>query len=68
MLSQEEKNRINSLSYETLFRLVRFAPVGDARFQGELGEYTFGRFNKMREIVGPAEHTATSKRIEWERP
>jgi len=68
MISQKEKTAVDALSYEQLLTIVRFAPVGDVRFQGELGKYTLDRMSELREKVGPAEHTATSKRIGWDKP
>lgn len=63
-LTPENKQRIDSLSYEHLLRRWRFAPVGDPWFQGETGEYWGKRMAEMRDEPGGHErHVAASKSI-----
>ena len=38
-LTEENKNYIDSLSYESLLHKWRFAPIGDPMFQDETGKY-----------------------------
>ena len=66
-LTPENKAHIDSLSYTRLLSKWRFAPSGDPWFQGETGKYWGQRMKEKRDDVGPAEHTATSKRIGWDR-
>ena len=66
-LTEENRNHIDSLSYEQLLRHWRFAYVGDPWFQGETGEYWGERMSKLRsQPGGNAHHVACSKAIGWE--
>jgi|ETNvirnome_2_130_1030620.scaffolds.fasta_scaffold00173_3 hypothetical protein len=68
-LTEENKNHIDSLSYEQLLRKWRFAPVGDPMFQNETGEYWGERMTELRsEPDGNARHVAASKFIGWPSP
>jgi hypothetical protein len=67
MLTEELKKKINSMSYEQLLRHNRFASAGDPMFVGEVGEYFIRVIAERRQIIGDAEHTATSKLIGWEK-
>lgn len=60
------KKWIDNATYEQLLQKVRFTPIGDPIFQGEVGQY----FN---EVMGKkrSEHkdpVSASKKIGWERP
>ena len=66
MTKQEMIVWIDNASYEQLFRKMRFAPIGDPFFQGDVGKHFMKVFSIRRKEVGPAEHTATSKRIGWD--
>lgn len=58
-LSREHKAQIDAMSNEELFRLWRFAPIGDLRLQGVRGDYVMARLQSI-----PAdERTRISKRI-----
>ena len=63
-LTRELKGQIDELSYGELLRRWRFAPVGDAMFQGESGEYWRKRMSKLRR-ENPAEHVRASKALGW---
>ena len=67
-LTPEIKQRIDEMAYVDLLRRWRFAPAGDAMFQGEVGDYYARRMNELRgRLGGAAMHTAASKEIGWER-
>jgi hypothetical protein len=63
-LTPENKQHIDSLSYEDLLSRWRFAPVGDPWFQGETGDYWSKRMRELR--VAGADHVGASKSIGWE--
>lgn len=63
-LSDKNKETIDNMSYEELFRKMRFTPCGDPWFQGETGDYWFKRMKEL-ELDG-ADRVATSKRLGWE--
>ena len=68
-LTPENKQHIDSLSYEELLRRWRFAPVGDLWFQDATGKYWSERMNELRrEPGGDDAHVAASKLIGWEHP
>jgi hypothetical protein len=64
-MTPEEKNKIDNMNYEDMFRRWRFAPIGDPQFQAETGDY-FAKvmFQKKKEVEDAA-HTAISKKIGW---
>jgi len=64
-MTKEQKDWIDTASYESLLRKVRFAPIGDVMFQGSSGEYYGKVMDARRKEIGAAGHTATSKRIGW---
>ena len=61
-LTKENKEYIDSLSYESLLSRWRFALSGDSWFQGETGEYWSKRMGELRDQV---DYVAISKRIGW---
>ena len=63
-LTQEVKNTIDKMSYHTLLERWRNAPVGDAWFQGAVGDYWAERMKTLRN--SGADHTGASKRIGWD--
>ncbi len=50
-LTDENKNYINSLSYESLLEHWRFAPIGDPWFCDETGDYWSKRMKELRELL-----------------
>jgi len=56
---------IDNATYEELLRRWRSAPAGDPFFQGDAGDYYSAVMKRKRDEVGPAAHTAASKRIGW---
>jgi len=67
-LTKENKEYINSLTYEDLLYQWRFAASGDPWFQDETGIYWGNRMCELRKQPGGEElHIAASKRIGWEK-
>ena len=67
-LTQQNKEHIDSLSYEQLLERWRYATVGDPWFQDETGEYWGTRMKQLRSEPGGHErHVRASKAIGWER-
>lgn len=65
-LTPELKEEIDKMSYESLLRHWRTAPVGDPWFQGETGEYWKSRMGELRSLPGGnSEHVRASKSIGW---
>ena len=64
-MTPDQKKRIDDMDYESMLRLWRFAPTGDAFFQGDTGDYFKKVMGEKREKVGPAAHVAASKSIGW---
>ncbi len=65
-LTEEHKESIDSLAYESLLSKWRFAPVGDPWFQDETGEYWRKRMHELRSMPGGQErHVAASKNLGW---
>ncbi len=61
-LTEEVKEDINEMSYESMLSQWRFAPVGALMFQGESGDY----FSKvMAEKGKTADTVKASKKIGW---
>ncbi len=63
-LTGENKHYIDSLSVEQLLRHNRFAPAGDAWFQGETGDYWLRRIAELRSKDNAA-YVRASKNIGW---
>ena len=64
-MTNEQKHWIDNADYETLLRHWRFAPPGDAMFQGATGEHYAKIMAERKATVGNAEHARTSKSIGW---
>jgi hypothetical protein len=65
MISEVMKKCIDSMDYESMLRLWRFAPIGHPMFQGELGQYYAEAMNRKREEVCNEEQVRISKEIGW---
>lgn len=63
VLTEENKKRIDGLSYEQLLSHWRFASIGDPWFQGETGDYWAKRMKDLRNV----NHSQVSKSIGWDR-
>lgn len=64
-LTPENKSIIDGKSYESLLSHWRNAPIGDAWFQDETGDYWAAR---MAELRAGADHVIASKSIGWDGP
>jgi hypothetical protein len=65
-LTPENKEAIDSKSYEQLLSHWRFAPTGDHWFQGETGKYWGERMAELRQCNGGQdEHVRSSKSLGW---
>ena len=65
-LNEKNKRYIDSLSYQSLLGLWRFAPAGDPWFTTETGEYWGKRMAELRNQPGGQErHIAASKDLGW---
>jgi len=64
-MTAEMKAEIDAMSYESMLRKWRFAPVGDPMFQGEVGDYYAKCMAEKRATEGNAEHVRASKSIGW---
>lgn len=63
-LTEDIKKHIDSLAYHQLLARWRFAPSGDAWFQGETGEYWAKRMSNLRAEPGGQEaHVSASKSL-----
>ncbi len=68
-LTDKLKATIDSMSYEDMLRNWRFAPIGDALFQDESGDYFSKRMKELRsQPDADARHVAASKSIGWDAP
>lgn len=67
-LTDQLKQKIDAMSYESLLREWRFAPIGSSMFQGESGDYFAARMAELRKCPdGDLEHVMASKSIGWTR-
>lgn len=63
-MTQEEKDKIDAMTHRELLSLIRFAPFGDRRMQGEMGNYILKRREELRD-KDPEGAVADSKAIGW---
>ena len=64
ILTDELKKQIDGMTYESMLRLNRFAPVGTPMFSTETGRY-FLKVMAEKKCDDPAAAIAASKRIGW---
>ena len=63
-LTEENKKRIDAMSYENLLERWRNAPAGDPWFQGNTGKYWRKRMEKLRSQPGGNDkHVSASKKL-----
>ena len=67
MIDDKTKREIDSMTYEKMLRLWRFAPLGDPMFQGETGQYFSEVMKEKKSKLTDCEHVRVSKLIGWER-
>ncbi len=64
-MTPEQKEWIDTASYEDLLAKWRFAPAGDPFFTGETALYFEAKMKTLRETIGSSGHAAASKRLGW---
>lgn len=64
-MTQEQRERVDSSSYEQLLEHWRNGPIGDDYFHGECGEYYSQTMFKKKALMSPEEQVAASKRVGW---
>lgn len=64
-MNDSDKAWIDSASYEQLLSRWRKAPVGDAIFIGDTGQYYSEAMNRKRSEVGHEVAVRASKNIGW---
>lgn len=62
-LTQEVRDTIDAMDYESMLRKWRFAPVGDAMFSGESGDY-YRKVMLEKKVL--CDHVEVSKRVGWD--
>ncbi|MBU0907450.1 MAG: hypothetical protein KKE05_04825 [Nanoarchaeota archaeon] len=65
-MTGQQKQWIDSASYEQLLRRWRESPIGSDWFNGDTGEYYSKIMAEKREQVGDDEHVRASKSIGWD--
>jgi hypothetical protein len=61
MIDQLTKDKIDNMTYYNMLYHWRFAPVGDAMLQEEIGKY----FAKRMSEIEPENHVEISKSVGW---
>ena len=65
-MTDEQKQRIDDMDYESMLSLWRNAPSGHPMFQGDTGDYYSKIMAEKRSEVGNDAHVTASKNIGWE--
>lgn len=65
-MTPENKARIDAMDFEEMFRLLRFAPVGEPLFQSETGEYFMKVWKEKCDALPAGAYAATSRLIGWQ--
>jgi len=63
-LTPKNKSHIDSMNYEQLLSMWRFAPVGNSWFQDETGEYWEKRMKELRSNPN-IDAVRASKQVGW---
>lgn len=63
-MTSEQKAYIDTLSHYDLLYAIRFAKVGDPRFQGAKGKYWLQRRGEMQ-ALDPLQAVRDSKEMGW---
>ena len=64
-MTPEQKDQMDTLSHYDLLYAIRFAKLGDPRFQGDCGTYWMARREVMR-AKDPVRAVRGSKDMGWE--
>lgn len=65
-MTPDQKEWIDTASYEELLRKWRYAPVGDPMFQDDTGQYYSKQMAEKRKEIGNDEQVRASKNIGWD--
>jgi len=68
VIDPKTKAKIDAMSYESMLRLNRYAPVGEPLFQGVTGTYFFNNMAEKREEIGSSACVQASKNVGWDGP
>lgn len=66
-MSEEIKQKIDSLSYEDMLRIIRFTRAGHYWCTGETGDYFFERYTKLKSAMPEEEKVRISKAVGWDK-
>jgi len=66
MLTESIKNSIDSMDYESMLSLWRFAPSGHYMFQGEIGDYFSKVMKEKQSKLTDSERVTASKSVGWD--
>lgn len=66
-MTDAEKKQIEDMSYESMLREWRHAPIGSKNFCGERGEFFTKVMHRKRDEESDADRVAASKRVGWDR-
>ena len=64
-MTDETKQNIDDMHYQSMLQLWRFAKSGHPYFIGETGIYFTDSMKAKRKLITDAQYTAVSKRIGW---
>jgi len=63
-LTEKLKREIEAMPMHELIRRIRFSPIDDPYFQGEVGEF-FMKVSDEKRKTDPAGHVLASKAVGW---
>jgi len=66
-MTNEQKQRIDSMNYEQMLRLWRNSKIGEPLFRGETGSYFIDQMEAKKTALPDGEAVEISKRIGWEK-
>lgn len=64
-LTEEMKNKIDTMHIANMLSLQRFARIGDLMFQGETGEYFSNIFMEKKSKLTDEEWSKISRQVGW---
>ena len=64
-MTQDQKETIDEMDYESMLRKWRFSPSGYYLFQGEVGDYYAKVMQEKRDKLSPEHQVEISKRVGW---
>jgi len=64
-ITEQLKQEIDNMSYESMLSMWRFSPIGTPIFEGETGTYFSEIMRKKESELKPGEKAEISKNIGW---